>query len=59
MDQTMLDVGDDRMGVGDEVVAIGTQGDEQITATQLAAVMGTIPYEVTCLITRRVTRLYD
>jgi alanine racemase len=59
MDQTMIDAGDDRVAVGDEVVAIGTQGDEQITATEMAQVMGTIPYEVTSLITPRVTRLYD
>ncbi len=59
MDQTMIDVGDDEVAVGDEVVAIGSQGTEQISATEVAGVMGTIPYEVTCLITRRVTRLYD
>ena len=59
MDQTMVDVGDDPVAVGDEVVAIGTQGGEEITATEVAGVMGTIPYEVTCLLTHRVTRLYD
>lgn len=59
MDQTMIDAGDDVIAVGDEVIAIGTQGDEKITATEMAALMGTIPYEVTCLITPRVTRLYD
>jgi alanine racemase len=59
MDQTMLDVGDDPVAVGDEAVAIGWQGDERITATEVAQLMGTIPYEVTCLITPRVTRLYD
>ncbi|HET7723413.1 MAG TPA: alanine racemase [Propionibacteriaceae bacterium] len=58
MDQTMVDVGDDDVAVGDEVVAIGPQGDNEITATEVASVMGTIPYEVTCLLTRRVTRLY-
>ena len=59
MDQTMVDAGDDHVAVGDEVVAIGIQGSEQITATEVAQVMGTIPYEVTCLITPRVTRLYE
>ncbi len=58
MDQTMIDAGDDPVAVGDEVVAIGAQGDEQITATEMAEIMGTIPYEVTCLITPRVTRVY-
>ncbi len=59
MDQTMVDAGDDEVAVGDEVVALGVQGSEQITASDLAAVMGSIPYEVTCLITPRVTRLYE
>jgi alanine racemase len=59
MDQTMVDLGDDPVEVGDEVVAIGSQGDERITATEVAQLMGTIPYEVTCLITPRVTRLYE
>lgn len=58
MDQSMIDVGDDVIEVGDEVVAIGAQGDEAITAAEVAQVMGTIPYEVTCLIAPRVTRLY-
>ena len=59
MDQTMIDTGDDEVAVGDEVIAIGAQGSEQLTATEMAQLMGTIPYEVTCLIPPRVTRLYD
>lgn len=59
MDQTMIDVGDDVVEVGDEVVAIGSQGSERITTTEVAQLMGTIPYEVTCLITPRVTRVYE
>lgn len=59
MDQSMVDVGDDEVRVGDEVVAIGSQGAESVTATDVAQLMGTIPYEVTCLITPRVTRFYD
>ncbi len=59
MDQTMVDLGDDPVEVGDEVVADGSQGAERITATEVAQLMGTIPYEVTCLVTPRVTRLYD
>lgn len=60
MDQTMLDLGPERpnVRVGDEVVVLGRQGDEQITADDLAAVMGTISYEVTCLVGPRVTRHY-
>lgn len=64
MDQTMLDLGaahpDDPppARVGDEVVLLGRQGDEQISTDELAELMGTISYEVTCLIGPRVARLH-
>lgn len=44
--------------VGDEVVLIGRQGHEQITANDIAAWLDTIPYEVLCSIGPRVPRLY-
>jgi alanine racemase len=37
-------------------VLIGDSGPERIEVAELAALMGTIPYEVTCLIQSRVTR---
>lgn len=43
---------------GEEVVLLGRQGDECISAEELAATLGTIAYEVLCLIGRRVPRLY-
>ncbi len=59
MDQTMLDLGpDSTVAAGDEVVCIGAQGEERITAWDVADLMGTIPYEVTCLVSPRVTRSY-
>ena len=59
MDQTMIDVGPQpTVAVGDEVVLIGRSGNEQITVSEIAELMGTIPYEVTCLITGRVPRTY-
>ncbi|MDF1489009.1 alanine racemase [Tessaracoccus caeni] len=59
MDQTMIDLGPEpRCAVGDEVVLVGTSGDETITVAELADLMATIPYEVTCLITPRVPRTY-
>ncbi len=57
MDQFMVDVGDDLVAVGDEVVLIGTQGDEQILATEWADRLGTIGYEIVCGISRRVPRV--
>ena len=58
MDQTMVDVTDiPRVTVGDEVVLIGTQGGETMTAAELAKLTGTIPYEVLCAIAARVPRV--
>ena len=60
MDQTMIDLGpgDPKVAVGDEVVLLGRQGGEQITVEELAGLMGTITYELMCLITARVPRIY-
>ena len=57
MDQLMVDVGDDDVAVGDEVVLIGTQGDERIPASEWADRLGTIGYEIVCGISRRVPRV--
>lgn len=59
MDMTMFDV-TDVAGVreGDEVVLIGRQGNESVTAGDIAALTGTIPYEVLCGISGRVPRVY-
>lgn len=43
---------------GDEVVLIGRQGDEVISAEDVARIWGTINYEVTCAVGPRVPRLY-
>lgn len=43
---------------GDEVILIGTQGKERITAEEIAEKVGTINYEVTCRISKRVPRIY-
>ena len=57
MDQTMIDLGPDTdVTVGDDVVLVGRSGTDEITTSEIAGLMGTIPYEVTCLITRRVGR---
>jgi alanine racemase len=58
MDQTMVDLGPDTNAKpGDEAVLFGDiPGGPD--AEEIARLMGTIPYEVTCLITRRVPRIY-
>jgi alanine racemase len=59
MDQLMVDCGDDeRVQQGDEVVFIGSQGDERITAEDWADRLDTIGYEVVCGIGPRVPRRY-
>ncbi len=59
MDLTMLDVGHiDRVQPGDEVVLIGRQGDEEITADEVAAQLDTINYEIVTALTARVPRIY-
>ncbi len=57
MDQLMVDVGDGDVAVGDEVVLIGRQGDEQIRAEDWAERLGTIAYEIVCGISPRVPRV--
>ena len=57
MDQLMVDVGpDSTVAVGDEVVLIGIQGDEQIRVEEMAKIVDTIPYELICAISKRVPR---
>ena len=56
MDQIVVDVGSDEVNVGDEVVLLGRQGEEEITASEWAEHLGTIVYEVLCGIGPRVPR---
>lgn len=59
MDLTLVDVTDIKgASTNDEVAIIGSQGDNRITAEEVAAWLGTISYEVTCGISDRVPRVY-
>ena len=59
MDMCMADVTDiPAVAVGDEVVLIGKQGNASITAAEMAASLDTINYEITCLVGKRVPRVY-
>ncbi len=59
MDLTMLDVGAiPEARVEDEVVILGRQGAESISADDLARELGTINYEIVCGVTARVPRVY-
>ena len=59
MDQLMVDVGDFPVSLGDEVVLIGDQGSESITATEWARRLDTIAYEIVSGIGSRVPRRYS
>jgi len=58
MDECMVDLGNDDIRCGEEVILIGRQGAESITAGQLAGKCGTIPYEILTAISARVPRVY-
>ncbi len=56
MDQCMIDVsGVNNIDIGDEVTLFG---DEAVSAESVAANLGTINYEVVCMVGRRVPRIY-
>jgi len=58
MDQIVVDCGDDdSVQPGDEVVLLGRQRDEVITADDWAALLGTISYEVVCGVGPRMPRI--
>ena len=58
MDQIVVDVGDDPVTVGDEVVLLGAQGGEEVTADEWAEKTGTISYEIVCGIGPRLPRRF-
>ena len=58
MDQFLVDCGDTEVLSGDEVVLIGSQLGQEITATEWAECLDTIPYEIICGIESRIPRRY-
>jgi alanine racemase len=59
MDLTMVDVTDiPDVRTGDDVVLMGTDNNEEITAEELASYAGTIPYEIYCTLNQRIPREY-
>jgi alanine racemase len=59
MDMTTIDVTGLDVSTGDEVVIVGAQGREEITMREIAAAIGTIPYELLCRVGTRIERQYD
>jgi alanine racemase len=59
MDMLMADVTGLDVSPGDEVVIIGSQGADRIDVREMAAQIGTIPYEILCRIGSRIQRVYE
>ena len=59
MDQCMIDVTDiGEVKVGDEVILLGSDGKLKFDADDFAEAMGTINYEILCMIKQRIPRVY-
>lgn len=59
MDLMMVDVSKiNNAQVGDEVVLLGRDGNEEISCSELAKTAGTIPWEITTRIGQRVKRVF-
>jgi alanine racemase len=58
MDMLMADVTGLHVSPGDEVVLIGSQGGDRIDVREMAAAIGTIPWEVVCRVGARIERVY-
>jgi alanine racemase len=57
MDQLVVDVGDDEVTLGDEVVLLGRQGDQSISAEDWAEWAGTVSWEILACLGARVPRV--
>lgn len=58
MDMMTVDVSDLVVETGDEVVIVGQQGGDRIDVREIAAAIGTNPYEVLCRVGTRIERIY-
>ena len=59
MDQTMLDLGPGAEAIeGDEVILFGEKDGEGMPGERICELLGTIPYELTCMVGARVPRVY-
>ena len=59
MDMSMIDVTGMDVAPGDEVVIVGTQAPESVGVREIAASIGTIPYELLCRVGARIQRVYE
>jgi alanine racemase len=57
MDRIMFDIGNDKIKINDDVILLGRKGKLKIDAWDWSKIINTIPYEVTCGISKRVPRV--
>ncbi len=58
MDRIMFEISNDKISQGDEVILLGEKNNLKFDAWDWSKLLNTIPYEVTCNISKRVPRLY-
>jgi len=58
MDMLTVDVSGLEVFPGDDAVILGSQGDDRIDAREMAATIGTIPWEIVCRVGSRIERVY-
>jgi alanine racemase len=58
MDMSTIDVTGTDVAPGDEVVIVGEQGSEALGVREIAAAIGTIPYDLLCRVGSRIQRIY-
>jgi alanine racemase len=59
MDMLTADVTGQEVVPGDEVVILGSQGNDRLDVREMAATIGTIPWEIVCRIGSRIERVYN
>ena len=59
MDMITIDVTGLDVAPGDDVVLIGRQGEDEISAREIAATIGAIPWEVVCRLGSRIERRHE
>lgn len=58
MDRIMFDIGNENVKVGDNVILLGKSKKHEISGWDWCNILNTIPYEITCNISKRVPRIY-
>lgn len=57
MDRIMFDLGNDNVNIGDKVILLGKMDKHEVTAWDWSKLLNTIPYEITCSISKRMPRI--